>query len=93
MTGTALLLSVNPDLVPSPGHHMAPSSSAPSTAFGAPGVGTANATLFNIPLGGLVGQGGLVAGLVSQESVGVATWIASVLFVSCVCFGNVGRRL
>lgn len=38
-------------------------------------------------------SGMLVAGIFSQESVGVATWIASVLFVSAVCFGNIGRRL
>ncbi|KAK2752337.1 hypothetical protein FQN55_007377 [Onygenales sp. PD_40] len=30
---------------------------------------------------------------VSQESIAVGTWIASVLFCSCVCFGNIGRRL
>lgn len=30
---------------------------------------------------------------VPQESIGVWTWVASVLFCSCVCFGNVGRRL
>ena len=35
----------------------------------------------------------LVLGYFSHESVGVATWIASVLFVSSVCFGNIGRRL
>jgi Insulin-induced protein (INSIG) len=32
-------------------------------------------------------------GLISEESIGVWTWIASVLFCSCVCFGNIGRRL
>ena len=31
--------------------------------------------------------------LKSTECIGVATWIASVLFCSCVCFGNIGRRL
>lgn len=31
--------------------------------------------------------------LVRVESFGVGTWIASVLFCSCVCFGNIGRRL
>jgi len=36
---------------------------------------------------------GLMGGLFSYESVGVATWIASVLFCSSVCFGNIGRRL
>ncbi|CZT18482.1 uncharacterized protein RCC_04327 [Ramularia collo-cygni] len=35
----------------------------------------------------------LVLGVFRTDSVGVATWIASVLFVSAVCFGNVGRRL
>lgn len=32
-------------------------------------------------------------GLSSEERIGVGTWIASVLFCSCVCFGNIGRRL
>ena len=27
------------------------------------------------------------------ELLGVATWLASVLFCSCVCFGNVGRLI
>ena len=31
--------------------------------------------------------------LVSTEGIGVGTWIASVLFCSSVCFGNIGRRL
>jgi Insulin-induced protein (INSIG) len=31
--------------------------------------------------------------LVLQESIGVWTWVASVLFCSCVCFGSIGRRL
>ena len=30
---------------------------------------------------------------VSFEQIGVVTWIASVLFCSCVCLGNIGRRL
>jgi hypothetical protein len=41
----------------------------------------------------MTGNEGLVLGLFTQESVGMATWIASVLFVSCVCFGNIGRKL
>lgn len=32
-------------------------------------------------------------GFMSNESIGVGTWIASVLFCSSVCFGNIGRRL
>jgi hypothetical protein len=30
---------------------------------------------------------------VSRESIEGGIWILSVLFCSCVCFGNVGRRL
>ena len=37
-------------------------------------------------------HGGKVS-LISTESIGVETWIASVLFCSSVCFGNIGRRL
>ncbi|KAL4755290.1 hypothetical protein BDW72DRAFT_57044 [Aspergillus terricola var. indicus] len=29
----------------------------------------------------------------TQESMAVRTWIASVLFCACVCFGNIGRQL
>lgn len=31
--------------------------------------------------------------LPSQETVETGIWIVSVLFCSCVCFGNIGRRL
>ncbi|CAG8891014.1 unnamed protein product [Penicillium egyptiacum] len=30
---------------------------------------------------------------ITQESIAVGTWIASVIFCACVCFGNVGRQL
>lgn len=36
---------------------------------------------------------GVHDGFISNESIGVGTWIASVLFCSSVCFGNIGRRL
>ncbi|EMC91317.1 hypothetical protein BAUCODRAFT_39485 [Baudoinia panamericana UAMH 10762] len=77
VSGTAIILSVNPALVPSPSAAQVLQSQTNKQANGA------NAVL---------GQG-LVLGLFSQESVSVATWIASVLFVSSVCFGNIGRRL
>lgn len=38
-------------------------------------------------------QGLTPTGFISNESIGVGTWIASVLFCSSVCFGNIGRRL
>ncbi len=30
---------------------------------------------------------------ISRESIEEGIWIMSVLFCSCVCFGNIGRRL
>ncbi|KAG9753140.1 hypothetical protein KCU75_g13023, partial [Aureobasidium melanogenum] len=76
LTGTGLLLSINPDLIPSPHTSNIHSFSSVANA-------TANA---------IRGQD-LVLGTFTLESVGVATWIASVLFVSAVAFGNIGRRL
>lgn len=29
----------------------------------------------------------------TQESIAVRTWVASVIFCACVCFGNIGRQL
>ena len=34
----------------------------------------------------------LATGL-TQEGIAVTTWISSVLFCACVCFGNIGRQL
>lgn len=73
LAGTAIIFSVNPDLVPLP--------AAPS-----PRAGTSSS------LGSGNAQGRLL-GLMSKETLGVATWVASVLFCSSVCFGSIGRRL
>jgi hypothetical protein len=35
----------------------------------------------------------LFAGMVSYDNLAVVTWVGSVLFCSCVCFGSIGRRL
>lgn len=35
----------------------------------------------------------MLGGLASQRTVETGVWILSVLFCSCVCFGNIGRRL
>lgn len=35
----------------------------------------------------------MLMGYISYEAVGVGTWMWSVLFCSCVCFGNIGRKL
>lgn len=75
ISGTAVLLGVNPSMVPappapSPKVHASPVANSSDEDFGS-------------------GNGMLI----SNESIAVSTWIASVLFCSSVCFGNIGRRL
>jgi hypothetical protein len=78
--GTAVLITVNPSLIPAPtaaysrSGRIVNTTETPKSASGGPDGFT------------------LVAG-VRSESIAVATWICSVLFCSCVCFGNIGRLL
>ncbi|EQL00618.1 INSIG domain-containing protein [Ophiocordyceps sinensis CO18] len=58
----------------------APSRSPPMSATAAPN--------FSLSAGGHV-----LGGLASQETMETGVWMLSVLFCSCVCFGNIGRRL
>jgi len=72
LTGSVLLLGVNPDIMPAPTH----------------------VALGNFSLG----QDGdhdlpVLGGLARQETLETGVWMLSVLFCSCVCFGNIGRRL
>lgn len=79
---TSFIFLSNPDVLPSP--------SLPSTT---------NAT--QVPLSGRVSDKAgpasarpeLFAGVVSYDNLAVVTWVGSVLFCSCVCFGSIGRRL
>ncbi|KAI4286277.1 MAG: hypothetical protein L6R38_000043 [Xanthoria sp. 2 TBL-2021] len=75
VAGTAVLLGINPSMVPAP---PAPSPTA-----------HAHPTANNISQH----DSNLGVHLVSYETIAVSTWIASVLFCSSVCFGNIGRRL
>ncbi|KAL8695501.1 MAG: hypothetical protein Q9218_000079 [Villophora microphyllina] len=74
ITGTAVLLGINPSIVPAP---PAPSPRAHALPI-------TNISYDHFDYG---------ASLISNESIAVSTWIASVLFCSSVCFGNIGRRL
>ena len=38
-------------------------------------------------------DGGDMGGIAGNEMVETGIWMLSVLFCSCVCFGNIGRRL
>lgn len=70
ITGTAVLLGINPEMVPMPS-----SSPHPSPVAGSFDINSKHNKLISI------------------ENIGVWTWVASVLFCSSVCFGNIGRRL
>lgn len=72
ITGSAVLLGVNPDMVPTPSGFLHQNSSASHGAHGEP-----------LALGGFA----------TQETLETGIWMLSVLFCSCVCFGNIGRRL
>jgi len=79
LLGTAALLLVNPEWVPAPsGHTLNQNATTFSERFSMAREGE---------------HAEMLGGVVSYESVGVATWIASVLFCSCVCFGNIGRMM
>ncbi|KAG5980107.1 hypothetical protein E4U55_004380 [Claviceps digitariae] len=71
LTGSLLLLGVNPDLVP------APSASLHRNA---------SAGFDNEPPS-------VLSGLPRHEVVETGMYMLSVLFCSCLCFGNIGRRL
>ncbi|PVI01318.1 hypothetical protein DM02DRAFT_358917 [Periconia macrospinosa] len=53
---------------------------------------TTNATHISSP-SALSMDDQLFAGVVSYDTLAVVTWVGSVLFCSCVCFGSIGRRL
>jgi len=74
------------DVVPAPAGLL---SGAVDSGSGnlASGNGNGNATN-----GGVAGEMAW-GGLASRETVEMAIWMVSVLFCSCVCFGNIGRRL
>ncbi|KAH8650881.1 insulin-induced protein-domain-containing protein [Tricladium varicosporioides] len=77
-TGTAVLLASNPSMMPSPG----------SSGY------RANNTIKHTNFLGDLNLMGIEMGeYVSRESFEGGIWILSVLFCSCVCFGNIGRRL
>lgn len=67
--GTVVMLSVNPEIIPTPALPLA-----------------RDTTKFSF-------HDLMQDGPISNENIGVVAWIASVLFCSTVCFGNMGRKL
>ncbi|PFH58163.1 hypothetical protein XA68_14086 [Ophiocordyceps unilateralis] len=78
VAGSVVLLSVNPSMMP------APSRALPHALAGRNM--SASSMVHGMP-------SAVLGGLASRETVETGIWMLSVLFNSCVCFGNIGRRL
>lgn len=90
LMGSIFLLGVTPGMMPSPPAHL---------VYLRGGIGGA-ATRFNDSVEDSTAAGATaaavpfpLAGIASQETVEMGMWTLSVLFCSCLCFGNIGRRL
>ncbi|KAI0024911.1 insulin-induced protein [Xylariomycetidae sp. FL0641] len=88
LAGSAVLMGVQPDMVPIPSTVASSASSSAGVTFYADGQRQNGSMLEN---GGVNSHNtGLNS---SQETVASAIWMLSVLFCCCVCFGNIGRWL
>ncbi|CAJ2507057.1 Uu.00g082430.m01.CDS01 [Anthostomella pinea] len=94
LTGSAVLMGLQPDMVPIPtinGH----SSSSPS-AFGGlynPNNGHHHNSHNNSSYAQQQEGTPILGGLATQETLATGIWMLNVLFCCCVCFGNIGRWL
>lgn len=82
---TSFIFLSNPDVLPSP--------SLPATTNITHASSGSNSNVYAgrpAPTG--TGEE-MFAGVVSYDNLAVVTWVGSVLFCSCVCFGSIGRRL
>lgn len=78
VTGTIIHFLVIPEMMPSPVYTGdRPNSTIEHTEI----------------LGDLNVMGMDLGGYISRETIEGAIWVLSVSFCSCVCFGNIGRRL
>lgn len=91
LAGSAVLMGLNPDVMPAPA--AAALGGVGSAAAGAGRGGNATATGAAGGYASAQGGGAAFGGLASQETIETSIWMLSVLFCSCVCFGNIGRRL
>ncbi|KAL1902563.1 hypothetical protein Sste5346_001005 [Sporothrix stenoceras] len=86
--GSGALMILNLDLMPNPGMHPSPYHVGYNGGMG--GSFGGDSYHQNDSAGHSGGNGNLSASTVTAET---AIWMLSVLFCSCVCFGNIGRRL
>jgi len=82
LIGSILLLGLNPEMMPAPSSRLSPLGQA-----------SQNASVDADVTGAGAAQHALLGGLAEQETIETGVWMLSVLFCSCLCFGNIGRRL
>jgi hypothetical protein len=83
--GAALLLGLQPDMVPVP-------ANAAAAALGLYDLDQGNATVKSADDYD-AGTDSLLGGFASQKTIEAGIWMLSILFCCCICFGNIGRRL
>lgn len=84
---TSFIFLSNPDVLPSP------SLPATTNITHSSSGSNNNAAFASKPIPASTTGTELFAGVVSYDNLAVVTWVGSVLFCSCVCFGSIGRRL
>jgi hypothetical protein len=87
LVGSIFLLGIKPDMMPAPPVHL--------TLLGGGGKDAASSVEFNESAGNFTEEVARfpLGGIASQETVEMGVWTLSVLFCTCLCFGNIGRRL
>ncbi|KAH6841144.1 insulin-induced protein-domain-containing protein [Chaetomium sp. MPI-CAGE-AT-0009] len=101
LAGSAVLMNLGPGVMPAPASAVGLVQGVGvgvGAGLGGVNVTTGGTTSSGGGVGGWVdGEagrgGGALGGLASQETIETSIWMLSVLFCSCVCFGNIGRRL
>ncbi|KAJ6781521.1 hypothetical protein PWT90_09347 [Aphanocladium album] len=78
LVGSILLLGISPDMMPTPSLQILRNASAP------------NGTIANEGAAAAAAEGSLPT---HSKTIETGVWMLSVLFCSCLCFGNIGRRL
>lgn len=78
LVGSLLLLGISPDMMPTPSLQILRNASAAAN-----GTTSSNGE-----------DSAAVTALAAQsKTIETGVWMLSVLFCSCLCFGNIGRRL
>ncbi|KAA8633295.1 hypothetical protein SMACR_02143 [Sordaria macrospora] len=96
VTGSAILMGLgDPDMMPAPVAGGMGAYHDHILTNGQPAMGVLNGTTSRLPRDATGRMGGGAMGGASGNAAVIETgiWMLSVLFCSCVCFGNIGRRL